>query len=176
MKIILAAALLISLCVESFAQKRGGRSLETMNILINPDEDKDYKVDTSELRDWLEAVEKVFERNKIGMKMPMLNIDIVKKFDEDLDRELSSREERNLRDHMKKLFADASKRLITEYDANKNRRLDTKELITLREAIPNFYNYALKPVEVKPVKDLKLAVKPKTPEVIKQRKLDDIYD
>ena len=62
----------------------------------------------------------------------------------------------------------ASKKILVENDANKNRRLDKKEIEVLREKIGNFLEYSLKiadeePAEVaknenkKPVKE-KLSV------------------
>ena len=71
------------------------------------------------------------------------NFNQVDKYDEDKDKKLSSKEERQFRDDMKAIFEAANKQILLDYDSNKNRRLDKAELVVIREKIPNFLQYAL---------------------------------
>lgn len=171
------------------AQRKPAKHMEHMMMINNADKDNDFKIDSSDIRDWVEAVSDMYNHQRPMMRMKMPALEYAEKFDKNMDSELSSSEERTMRDHFKKAVAEAQKTLFEEYDLNKNRRFDDKELPKLRSEIHNLTNYAIelsmgiKQEEEKP--ELKkeprfgeLRDLDKEPDVepVKKRKFDDIYD
>lgn len=183
LRILSILVMTLSFICESFAQKGKPRDLEYMFKVSNADFDKDFRVDSSDLRHWAEAVAHVYASQRPMMRMKMPALDLAKQFDKNQDSELSSTEERYMRDHLKKAMAEAFKHLLTKYDTNKNRRFDTKELPDLRAAVPNFTEYALSfkeggqlPNNDKPNRLAQNGQNDIKPETKVKRKLDDIYD
>ena len=180
-RLLTSMILLFSFILTVFAQRGKPRDLEMFIKAKNVDTDRDFKVDSSDLRYWAEAVADIYNAQRPMMRMAMPTLEYAKLFDKNNDGELSSSEERAMRDALKKALSEAFKYLLTEYDLNKNRRFDEKELPDLRAAIPNFTEYAINFNEKAqlPVADKRFGQKEPEPvkeEVKVKRKLDDIYD
>lgn len=173
--------LLFSFMYSVSAQKWKPRDFEMFMKAKNVDTDRDFKVDSSDLRYWAEAVANIYNLQRPMMRIAMPTLDYAKQFDKNADGELSSSEERVMRDALKKALSEAFKHLLTEYDLNKNRRFDEKELPDLRAAIPNFTEYAINFNAKGQLPVTEKRFRQKEPEPIKEevkvkRKLDDIYD
>ena len=186
-KFILLFLMSFILLPSAFAQKRKDmRGMEKMHLQENADEDRDYKVDTSELREWMELAEHFLEAQRGPMRMEFSPLSFLKDFDEDKDLEFSSSEKRKLKEYLSELFSAGTKKLQKTYDLNDNKRFDKTELIQLRTDIPNFMSYALRAPEKKE-RGIKVAIEVEEPReerreerrkepVKEERKLDDIYD
>lgn len=173
-KRILLGFILILLCVDLHGQRRGDKGRGMMEKVSNPDEDYDFKVDSSELRDWISNASSVYLYGR-EMIRESKAIQLVREYDKDNDRKLSSKESLALKAYVKPIFEEASKKLLLENDANKNRRLDKSELVLLRKKVPSFLNYAFEQheseqKELEP-KLITPSVKPKV-----TRSINDIYD
>jgi Ca2+-binding EF-hand superfamily protein len=180
-RVLLGFVLLLT-CIDLYGQRRGGdrgkgfgRGYEAIKKAANPDEDKDYKVDSAELREWVASATTVFGYGRDYLKEHK-TIKLIDEFDKDRDGKISSKEARELKNYMKKVFDNATKKLILDNDANNNRRLDKKEIIALRDTVPDFLTYALENKEA----EEELAKKPKEaekePEKERSNSITDIYD
>ena len=173
-KRMLLASVLIMLCADLYGQRRGDKGREVLERTHNPDEDYDFKVDTVELRNWVSSVSTVYSYARDFLRSND-SVELARKFDKDNDRKLSTKESLEFRNYMKAIFEKASKKILAENDANKNRRLDKSELISLREKIPSFLEYALRNDAAEKAELVKKE-EPAKKEVETTRALTDIYD
>ena len=186
-KLLLVFLTSITFISDVYAERK---HMEHMMIIHNADQNNDFRVSSNDIRDWAEAVAEIYNHKKPMMRMRIPALEYAEKFDKNRDFELSSTEERLMRDHFKKSVAKSIKKLFIDYDLNKNRRFDDKELSKLRSEIHNLTNYAIetsmgikKKEEPKtefrkePDFDVLKPIHKKTnSEPVRTRKFDDIYD
>ena len=177
-KRILLLQIFCLLCVDLYGQRRGDRERGRgiFEKSYNPDADYDFKVDTVELRDWVSNVSAIYSSGREFFRENE-GVKLVREFDKDKDRKISTKESLEFRNYIKPIFEKAAKKLLLENDLNKNRRLDKSEIESLREKVPSFLNYALK----NDASDKQEAVRQEVRKVTaeekeKSRPIDDIYD
>ena len=166
---------LLLLCADLYGQRRGDKGRGMMEKASNPDEYYDFKVDSAELRDWLTSVSTVYLYGRDMLRGNNKVIQLVREYDKDNDRKLSTKESLAFKAFLKPIFEKATKKLLLENDTNKNRRFDKSELALIREKVPNFLDYAL---DNHATEKEALAEKQIVPVKIseKTRSITDIYD
>ena len=173
LKRMMFVLILLILCADLYGQRRGERGKGIVEKTYNPDEDYDFKVDSVELRKWVESISTVYSYSRDFIRTNEA-VQLLRDFDKDNDRKLSTKETLEFRSYIKPIFEKASNKLLLENDSNKNRRLDKSELEIMRGKISNFLNFALKNDKAEKEQAAKKAAAEKEAKPI--RALTDIYD
>ena len=155
-------AVFVGLAVNAQRMKESSR--------INPDQDFDFKVDTTELKFWTSNVSYYFNQGYAEAYMGVQLRNFVASFDENKDGRFSNLEFRRFQTGSRKLFSEATSFLAEKYDENKNRRLDKEEREVVRKEVNSFLGFSL---AMRDAENKGGSAK----EVLEnKRALDDIYD
>lgn len=166
---------LMTLTLSVFGVKKQDPSLFDYGNANDPDKNKDFKMSTTEIRNWCPSFVRVhYKSPALTQKFPAA-VRAFKESDQDEDGELSSSEYREFTKKMKDIFEKVYAQFEKDYDENKNGRIDKSELIKARGENSEYFTYAVAVTE-----EMHVTEKGENPIVknkpVPPKALDDIYE
>ena len=135
--------LLLIITSSVFAVKKEKASLFDYGNANDPDKNKDFRMSTTEIRNWCPSFVRVhYTSPALTQKFPAA-VRAFEKSDSDKDGVLSSTEYREFTKIMKETFEEIYMKFRKDYDANKNGRLEKSELAQGRIDNEEYFTYAV---------------------------------
>jgi len=167
--------LLLILTSSVLAIKKQQASFFDYGNANDPDKNKDFRMTTTEIRNWCPSFVRVHYTNPaLTQKFPAA-VRAFNESDADKNSELSFTEYRTFAKKMKTVFDEVYLKFRKEYDANRNGRLEKGELAQGRSENTEYFTFAVRVTEEKLQEDQgQNPIVEKKP--IPPKAIDDIYD
>ena len=121
---------------------------EDYNIYKTPDKDRDFNIETGELRKWSESYARIWTYSEEMVEIFPLGLKLLKEVDTDKDKEISKRELRAFQMNLDPIFEKAYEEFTLTYDKSGNGRIEKSELAEAFLKYPTFFDYFNKNVHL----------------------------